>query len=201
MAIGYMYDETFRLLGSIPLAPNPLQAGEYLTPARCTQVVPPTGYDASQVPIFNQDAQQWSLGKSHYQLGLEASYVEAVTGYGTALYEQNIEGNWSQRDPAEVAAEDAAKEAQQNYDLEIQNLKINMDTNIINKSAEITKGTSVESIQAFIQAYQLRANNASEYITQSQIRRLLHYHAGQGGHQLRQARHHRQEENTHPNMA
>lgn len=169
MSIAYGYDNTFRLTGPIPMQKDPLEAGRFLVPSNATTIEPPTGYDASQTPAFNPDTQQWSLVKSYYQLDLEASYSEICTAWGTALYEQDIDGNWSERDPAEVQAEDDAKIAQNDYEQSIKELKDNMDANIINKSAEITKGTSIESIQAFIQAYQLRANNPAEYVNDGLI--------------------------------
>ena len=97
MAIGYIYDDTFRLLGPTNLAPNPKRYGEYLLPANCTTVEPPSGYDVTKVPSFNQDTNEWVLVKSYYQLQLEDTYAEAVTDLGTNLYEQDIEGNWIER--------------------------------------------------------------------------------------------------------
>lgn len=46
----------------------------------------------------------------------------------------------------------------------LENAKNNMDLNIFNKAKEISKGTSMESVQSFFQAFQIRAANPASYI-------------------------------------
>lgn len=169
MAIGYMYDDTFRLIGPVPLASNPKRYGEYLVPSNCTTIEPPTGYGEELTPAFNRGTGQWDLVKSYYALEMEDTYREAVSPTGAPLYEQDIEGNWILRDAAIVQAEDDANNAAANYDLELQNLKVSMDEAILNKAMEITKGTSLPSVQSFLSAYQLRALKPSEYVSEGLI--------------------------------
>lgn len=165
--IGYQYDENFRLLGPVPLAPNP--RGGFLVPALCTTVEPPTGYGVEEMPAFNEASQSWELVKSYYQLELEATYQEAVSPKGNPLYELDLNGDWVERDAAIVQAEDDVRILQDAYDSQLIILKQSMDATILEKAKEITKGSSLPSVQSFLQAYQLRVNAPEEYVSEGLI--------------------------------
>jgi len=167
--IGYQYSDDYRLIGPVPLASNPRKYGEYLVPANCTTIAPPSDYGQELEPAFNEATQEWELIKSVYQLNLEESYKESVSPTGSPLYEQNIDGDWVERDPAIVQAEDDQKNLEQNYANEVNRLKKLMDETIVEKAEEITKGTSIASVQAFLNAFQLRANAPSEYVNEGLI--------------------------------
>lgn len=180
-AIGYFYDDNFRLAGTMPLQPNPKKPLEFLVPSNCTTVEPPTGYTALEVPQFNQDANEWALIKSPYFYELQEVYSEARTVFGVPLYEQDSEGVWIERNQAEVDAEVAAFQAQADYDKAVSDAKELMDQNIINKALEITSASSLESAQAFMSAYQVRAFNPAGYVAAGLIVRyeLAGYTLGQ----------------------
>lgn len=50
-----------------------------------------------------------------------------------------------------------------------EDLKETMDSNIMAKAMEISKGTTAESVQAFFQAFQIRASNPAEYTSEGLI--------------------------------
>lgn len=163
--LGYFYDsKNYRFSGVAVLQRNPKRKDEFLLAPNCTLIEPPQNYGPLEHPIFNADLQAWELGLSDYALELEAQKEHTVTSWGTPLYEKDINGNWIERDFSLVEAEDAAKEAAFNYENSLRDLKSVMDSAIIEKGMEITKGTSIESVQAFAQAFQLRASKASQYV-------------------------------------
>lgn len=162
--IGYFYEpQTYRFTGVSTLQRNPKRKETFLVPPNCTLVKPPEDYTPLQHPIFNADTNTWYLGKSQYALSLDTQKEFAETAFGTPLYEKNINGDWVERRTIDVEAEDKAKEIQMNYETAVAVLKNTMDTAIVSKAFEITKATSIESAQAFIQAYQLRAANPELY--------------------------------------
>jgi hypothetical protein len=166
--IGYLYNNNFELSGSVVLRPNPLEPNKYLTPANCTTVAPPN-YNQEQIPVFNVESQDWELGKSAYWYELQKMYSEAVTTHGVPLYEQDAQGQWVERSSSEVQLEISNKQAVIDYERAVEQAKKLMDDKILEKAKEVTKGTSVESVQAFTSAYQVRVNNAIDYVGEGLI--------------------------------
>ena len=69
-----------------------------------------------------------------------------------------VDGEYVEHDATEVAVQTLG--ARKHL------LKLIMNGSIISKGQEMTGGNTKESIQAFVSAYQLRANNASEYVAE-----------------------------------
>ena len=171
MSIAYGFNEKGYFTGIVPMQRNPIRKTEFLAPSNATLVQPPTGYTEEQQPMFNEDLQVWLLVESEYKINLDAEKLQLVDEYGVHLYEEDMDGNIIQRPVEDVQADGELiiKE------IAIRELKNVMDSNIINKALEITRGSSIESASAFFQGYILRASNAAEYVNDGLI---VHYSYG-----------------------
>lgn len=158
--IAYCYDYQGYFTGVTSMQRNPIRKNEFLVPANATLIAPPTGYDETKKPMFNQDSGAWVLVDSPLKLAQDKQLLELTNEYGVNLYELGEDGLPLLRDEAEVLAETEAI----TKNLQIAELKRVMDTNIVNKAKEVTRATSTESAQAFIQAFTLRMNNPAEYV-------------------------------------
>lgn len=162
----YAYNERGIFTAVVAGQKNPKKQNEFLQPANTTTIAPPEEYSINEVPSFDEDLGQWVLIKSDYKINLDAAKLEEVNEYGVLINEE-VNGEVVARPQAEVDAENAeviaAREAEALIEA-TKTLKLTMDQNILDKAREITLGTSSESMQAFVQAFSLRANNPEEYI-------------------------------------
>lgn len=158
--IAYCYDYQGYFTGVTSMQRNPIRKNEFLVPANATLIAPPTGYDETKKPMFNQDIGTWILVDSPLKLEQDKQLLELTNEYGVNLYELGEDGLPVLRDEDEVLSETEAI----TKDLQIGELKRIMDSNIISKALEVTNTTSIESAQAFVQAFTLRMNNPEEYI-------------------------------------
>ena len=174
----YLYDNNFLYAGFMEAPRNPIRKGEFLPPDNATTIAPPNNYTINEIPKFDIDFNDWYLVESPYKIAQDKEIEElkqkqliTPNEYGVALYELDTNGNVVERDPAIIEAENnqAIKE------INIFDLKKVMDDNIINKAREVTGGSSLESIQAFISSYQLKAGNSSEYVSDGLV---AHYTNG-----------------------
>jgi len=192
--IVYSYDEFLLYTGASVAPVNPKRPTESLVPAYSTEVEIPTGYTIDEWPLYDLDLKTWSLVPSPYKQAQDADLAEQVldaeavaeeaqrvldvensnktTAEGIYLFVEQPDGSFYEKTAQELADETAAFLASQ----ALLALKVAMDTNIITKAAEITLGTTTESIQAFTSAFTLRAQNPAEYTTDG----LLVYYATVG---------------------
>jgi hypothetical protein len=163
----YIYDEdTKEFLGTTQGQKNPRNKIDFLQPAHTTTLAPPTEYSVNEVPVFSLNLGVWKLTTSQYKLDLDTSTLKETNGYGVLLNEGEL-GAVVPRSTEEIDAEtDAIIAAEVSTDLaeEKEILRSTMDTNIVVKAVEITGGTNLDSIQAFLQAFNLRAFSPDSYV-------------------------------------
>lgn len=165
MKLAYSYDPiSLKFVGIAPMQPHPTRPGEYLVPAHSTLVEPPSDYTPMQTPIYNLATKTWSLVQSDLSISIEKERLNARSLEGNLLYEYNLDGELVERDPAIVKAEDDAKKEKRDYNNNVRELKMTMDRNIFLKGQEVTKGSGMTEVQTFITSFQLKRDNASEYI-------------------------------------
>lgn len=158
--IAYQYDQDGYFVGVISCQKNPIKKSEYLLPVNSTFVQPPTGYTEDKIPVFNNDLGQWVLVSSPLKIQENLNLLKLTNEFGVSLYFSDDEGNAVLRSVEDVEAESNIIKKQRDIDF----LKNQMDFKIFQKAQEVTKGSSMESIQAFVSSYQLRSSNASEYV-------------------------------------
>lgn len=170
--IGYKYNpSTFKLIGSLNLQQNPANPSEFLSPPDVTTVAPPSGYSADECPAFNTGTQTWYLTDSDSYLADQTARQSAVSANDVALFEDDGSGKWVARPQADIDAD----EAEAGKEIAKDNAKITMDSNIQSKAFEISGADTIVAAQNFFQAYQLRASNASEYVSEGLV---AHYANG-----------------------
>lgn len=166
--IAYTYDLQGYFTGVTVAQRNPKKIGAWLLPADSTFVEVPDSstYTADEIPLFNEDTQTWALVDSLEKVDNDNKLLTVTNEYGILLYVEDENGKPVLRPQAEVDTETDAYIAERNLSEGLSDIKSTMDTNIILKAMEITKGTSVESVQAFMSAFQLRAANPAEYVNE-----------------------------------
>jgi len=166
MSIAYGFNEKGYFTSPIPMQKNPFKQGEYLVPSNATLIEPPdaSSYSADKLPLFNEDSKTWELVDSPAKIADDNAKLEVVNDWGVCLYERDSSGNVVLRDVQEVDSETTQISTQFNNEQSLKNLKETMDGAIIQKSFEMTGASSIESAQAFMQAFQVRIANASKYV-------------------------------------
>ena len=169
--IAHNFDFDGYYSGSQPAQKNPVRPGEFIVGANQTLVSPPdpASYTADQIPIFNEALEQWELVNSPEKVANDNALFALVNEEGVFLYEDDGNGVPVERDAQEVADETQAIIDARDKSEQLLSIKTAMDNNIFDKAAEITKGTSMESVQAFTQAFHLRSNNGAEYVADGLI--------------------------------
>lgn len=164
--IAYGYDHQGYFTSPVPMQKHPFSQGEYLVPSNATLIAPPDAstYSADKLPLFNEDSKTWILVDSPAKIADDNAKLEVTNEWGVRLYERDSNGNVVLRDVQEVDSETTQISTQFNNDQSLKNLKTTMDNAIIQKSFEMTGASSIESSQAFMQAFQVRVANASKYI-------------------------------------
>ncbi len=182
--IVYNYDNDGLFTGPSVPPVNPKQPDQFLKPARCTEVAPPEGYPIEQIPKW--DGSSWSLVESPYKIAQDAELArqqeeaaiqaaeaqreihrqnaETLDANGIPLYHVSYDENGDVVTVAKTAQELADELAAKQDEEARGNLLFTLKQNIMNKGAEITGGIDADSIAAFFQAYQLRAQNPAEYL-------------------------------------
>lgn len=165
--IAYSYDNNGIYTGTVAMQKHPLKSSEYLVPMNATMIEPPdvSTYSADKVPSFNQDTQSWVLVESPQKIEEDKAKLDLENSYGVKLYEKDIEGNVIAREASIVEEETLNIYKEDKYIEE----KMIMDTNILNKVKEVTNASTPESAQAFISSYQVRVNNAADYVNEGLI--------------------------------
>lgn len=161
--IAYIFDGNGYFVGVSSAQENPKKVGEYLKPSNGTFIAPPDSgsYPSDKEPLFNEDLEQWELVDSRQKIETDEQLLELKNQYGVNLYKTDNNGNVVPKDTAEVDAEVDAIGS----DYKLEDARALMDSNILNKAMDITKGTNLPSVQSFLQAYQLRANNPANYVS------------------------------------
>ena len=169
--IAHNFDFDGYFAGSEPAQKNPIVQGQFLLGPNQTLVAPPDAgsYTADQIPIFNEDLEQWELVDSPEKIANDNALFALTNEEGVLLYEDDGNGIPVARDQADVDAETQAIVDARALSENLGNIRETMDNNIIVKAMEITKGTTIESVQAFTQAFHLRANNPAEYVAEGLV--------------------------------
>jgi len=174
----YIYDEqTKQFNGMTQGQKNPKREG-FLQPANSTSVAPPAEFSVNEVPVYNIISGAWELKVSQYKKDLDKALINEVNGYGVKLNEE-VDGAVVPKAQNVVDTEtDNIILVQNEKELEEQkqNLKNMMNYNIEIKARLITGGSSLESIQAFMSAFSLRAFSPSLYANEG----LVVYYAIEG---------------------
>lgn len=161
----YIYDEQNKQFNGMTQGQkNPKNVG-FLQPANSTLLAPPTEFSINEVPTYNLESGAWELGVSQYKKDLNEALLSEENEHGFKIYEL-VNEEVVARDAVILQAEIDAKlleESLRQSQVDLENMRLVMDTNIITKAADITKGTTTESIQAFTSAFQLRASNPGSY--------------------------------------
>jgi hypothetical protein len=177
--IAYIYNKEGKFTGSCVAPVNPRNLSKFLMPVDSTDIQPPKDHSINEWPMFNEDTQTWSLVESDYKIQKDIEDQELIDQQNEEA--QNIENQRIKEvnetgilineiiDDVIVARDSLTVIAETNKvvgSISLSNLHIKCESDILDYAKNITKGSTKDSIQAFIQAYQLRANNPSEYINQ-----------------------------------
>lgn len=175
--IVYHYDTEKLLTGDSIAQENPVRDASYLIPANSTTVEPMTEYTGDEIPKYDVVAGTWSLIPSQSKIDADAleekeaqeaadllatenaEKLAEVNEHGVLLYD-NVDGTAVARTATAILEETNVIV----LELQLVGLKDTLDAAILEQAMTVTKGTGVDSVTAFIQAYQLRSLNPSLYL-------------------------------------